>query len=69
MAPLFPHPCLPLVFSPRALPALVTSTFVQLCNMPIIRATITVQNPASPYRNTTEALRAIYEKGGVKVKG
>ncbi|TFJ79873.1 hypothetical protein NSK_008807 [Nannochloropsis salina CCMP1776] len=49
-----------------ALPALVTSTFVQLCNMPIIRATITVQNPASPYRNTTEALRAIYEKGGVK---
>lgn len=30
----------------RALPALVTSTFVQCINMPIIRATITLQNPA-----------------------
>jgi hypothetical protein len=29
-----------------ALPALVTSTFVQIINMPIIRATITMQNPA-----------------------
>ena len=33
-----------------ALPALVTSTGVQIVNMPIIRATITLQNPASPYR-------------------
>lgn len=49
-----------------AIPALFTSTFVQLCNMPIIRATITLQNPASPYQNTSEALQAIYSKGGIK---
>jgi len=35
--------------------------------MPIIRATITLQNPASPYQNTTEALQAIYARGGIKV--
>jgi len=53
--------------SQSAIPALFTSTFVQLCNMPIIRATITLQNPASPYQNTSEALQAIYSKGGIKV--
>jgi hypothetical protein len=35
--------------------------------MPIIRATITLQNPASPHQNTTEALQSIYARGGIKV--
>ena len=34
--------------------------------MPIIRATITLQNPASPYTSTRDALVSIYQKSGVK---
>ncbi|CAM9118212.1 unnamed protein product [Chrysoparadoxa australica] len=46
-------------------PPLVTSTMVQLVNMPVIRASVTIQNPASEYTNVREALRAIHSSKGL----
>jgi hypothetical protein len=48
-------------------PVLVLSTFVQVVNQPIIRATITLQNPAaSPVLpNVTQAVRHIYKHHGL----
>lgn len=48
-------------------PVLVLSTFVQVVNQPIIRATITLQNPAaSPVLpNVTAAVRHIYKHHGL----
>jgi hypothetical protein len=48
-------------------PVLVLSTFVQIVNQPIIRATITLQNPAaSPVLpNVTAAVRHIYRHYGL----
>ena len=48
------------------LPPLVVSPLVQLVNMPIIRGTITIQNPASPHNSPSEALRHIYATKGVR---
>lgn len=48
-----------------ALPPLLLSTTVQLINMPIIRASITIQNPASDINSVRDSLAAIYRKGGV----
>ncbi|CAN0022463.1 unnamed protein product [Pylaiella littoralis] len=48
-----------------ALPPLVLSTTVQLVNMPIIRASITIQNPDSNMGSVRESLAAIYRRGGV----
>ncbi|CAM9304059.1 unnamed protein product [Ectocarpus sp. 13 AM-2016] len=48
-----------------AVPPLVFSTVVQLINMPIIRASITIQNPDSKFSSVRESLAAIYRKGGV----
>ncbi|CAM9220711.1 unnamed protein product [Choristocarpus tenellus] len=47
------------------LPPLICSTSVQLVNMPIIRASITIQNPATSYRTVLEALRGIYHHKGI----
>jgi len=46
-------------------PPLVVSTGVQLVNMPIIRASITLQNPECAYASTLEAFRGIYARGGL----
>lgn len=42
----------------RAIPALVSSTFVQVINMPIIRATISLQNPA--YVDKSSPFMSVY---------
>jgi hypothetical protein len=51
-------------------PAFTVSTFVQVVNMPIIRATITQQDPLFKRANgtshtTTSALKHIYQTGGI----
>jgi hypothetical protein len=47
-------------------PPLVVSTFVQCINMPIVRATITIQDPQSTIPNVWESLKNIYyHKGGL----
>jgi len=46
-------------------PPLVIGTLVQIANMPLVRATITIQNPSSDLKNVTEALVYIYKTRGV----
>ena len=48
------------------LPPLIVSTLVQCVNMPIVRASITLQNPESNLRNTAASIRHIYQEFGVK---
>jgi hypothetical protein len=48
------------------LPPLVVSTVVQCINMPIVRASITLQNPQSGLPNTAAALRHIYKDHGIQ---
>jgi hypothetical protein len=47
------------------LPPLIVSTAVQCVNMPLVRATITLQNPESSVRNIRESLRQIYASHGI----
>ena len=47
------------------LPPLAVSTMVQFINMPIVRASITLQNPESGLPNTAASIRHIYQKYGV----
>ena len=47
------------------LPPLVISTAVQCCNMPLVRATILLQNPESNIPNIRESLRQIYKSHGL----
>lgn len=47
------------------LPPLVISTLVQCVNMPLVRATITIQNPASDLPNVSSAIRHIYHQHGL----
>lgn len=51
-----------------ALPPLMFSSLVQVCNMPIVRASITMQNPANyndpNYRTTLSTLRHLAETKG-----
>ncbi len=47
-------------------PPLVVSIFVQCVNQPLVRASITVQNPESELPNVKSAVRMIYEKYGLK---
>jgi hypothetical protein len=46
------------------LPPLLVSTIVQCINMPIVRSTITIQDPQSPFRNVPAAMRHIYKTHG-----
>jgi hypothetical protein len=46
------------------LPPLVVSTAVQIINQPLVRATITIQNPASDIPNVRSAVRYIYHTHG-----
>ena len=52
--------------SAAVLPPLVISTLVQFVNMPIVRASVTVQDPKSTYVSVSHALRDIYETKGAK---
>ena len=55
------------VYKPVAqtLPPLVIGIMVQFINMPLVRATVTIQNPKSELRNTAEAVRYIYQTRGL----
>lgn len=46
------------------LPPLVVSTTVQIVNQPLVRATITIQNPASDIPNVRAAVQHIYHTHG-----
>jgi hypothetical protein len=47
------------------LPPLVVSTLVQCINQPIVRASITLQNPESGLASTTASIRHIYRSHGL----
>ena len=49
----------------QTLPPLIVGTLVQVINMPLVRATITIQDPASTLNSTTAALKHIYATRGV----
>jgi len=49
----------------QTLPPLVCSTLVQFVNMPIVRSSVTIQDPKSKYSSVTEAIVAIYKRKGV----
>jgi hypothetical protein len=55
------------VYKPFAqtLPPLVIGIIVQFINTPLIRATVTIQNPKSELRNTVEAVSYIYRTRGL----
>lgn len=48
------------------LPPLIVSTIVQCINMPIVRASITLQNPESNLPNTAASIQHIYREHGLK---
>ena len=50
----------------NVIPPLLVSTFVQCVNQPIVRASITLQNPQSGLTNTVESVKHIYKNFGVK---
>lgn len=47
------------------LPSIFISTFVQVVNQPIVRGTITIQNPASTHASLGSALVDIYKQRGM----
>lgn len=47
------------------LPPLTVSTLVQIVNQPIVRASITLQNPETDLRNIRQALKFIYANHGL----
>lgn len=49
-----------------SVPPLVMGTFAQVANMPLVRATITVQNPASHHPNIFSAMKEIIAKQGAR---
>jgi hypothetical protein len=46
-------------------PPLVISTVVQVINQPIVRATVTLQDPAYNYSNVFQSIRHIYRNHGI----
>lgn len=46
-------------------PPLITSIFVQCINQPVVRASITLQNPESNMKNIRESIRFIYAQYGI----
>lgn len=48
----------------QTLPPLLIGTAVQFANMPLVRSTITIQNPSSPLNSVSEALVHIYKTKG-----
>lgn len=49
----------------QTLPPLVIGTLVQVINMPLVRATITIQDPASTLPNVRAAIMYLYQTRGV----
>lgn len=47
------------------LPPLVVSTLVQCVNMPLVRSTITIQDPKSPLPHVGSAMKHIFKEHGV----
>lgn len=47
-------------------PPLVTSVFVQCVNQPVVRASITLQNPESELKNIRQSIKVIYSNYGIK---
>ena len=48
-----------------ALPPALCGTFVQIANMPLVRATITIQNPSCELTTVRSALIDIHKKKGI----
>jgi len=55
------HPSIHTLFPP-----LMISTVVQCVNQPVVRASVTLQNPDSNIPNVRAAVRSIYESHGMK---
>lgn len=49
----------------QTIPPFLISTFVQIVNMPLVRASITIQNPKSELNSVTQALVHIYKTRGL----
>lgn len=49
----------------QLVPPLIISTLVQFLNMPLVRATITIQNPSSELHSVRQALVYIYNTRGI----
>jgi len=47
-------------------PPMFVSTFVQFVNMPIVRATITIQDPQSDIKGVRDAMKHIYSNKGLQ---
>lgn len=47
-------------------PPLIVSTIVQFINMPVVRATVTIQDPACTVPNVWASIKEIYRTHGVK---
>jgi Mitochondrial carrier protein len=48
------------------LPPLVVSTLVQFINMPVVRATVTIQDPSNSLPNVWSSIRYIYSTHGIR---
>ncbi len=48
------------------LPSLVVSTVVQIVYQPLLRSTITLQNPSSEFTNIRQAMNHIFNQHGLK---
>ena len=49
----------------QTIPPLVIGTLVQIVNMPLVRAAVTIQDPTSKFNTVTEALIHIYKHRGI----
>eukprot|EP01039_Chlorochromonas_danica_P006136 gene6136-6756_t len=49
----------------QTVPPFLMGTFVQVVNQPLVRSTITIQDPSSTHRNVMSALIHIYKNRGV----
>mmetsp|Transcript_7295 Transcript_7295/g.17982 ORF Transcript_7295/g.17982 Transcript_7295/m.17982 type:complete len:275 (+) Transcript_7295:37-861(+) len=49
----------------QTVPPFLIGTFVQIANMPLVRATITIQDPSSTMNSVSEALVHIYKTKGI----
>ena len=47
------------------IPPLIVSTLVQFINMPVVRASVTLQNPESNLPNTVASMQWIYRNHGI----
>lgn len=50
----------------QTLPPFILGTVVQIINQPLVRATITIQDPSCHLKNTTQALVHLYSEKGIQ---